>query len=222
MRTTNHLQEDQPMKHAAIPLMTAVALALLALAVGHPLPVAPAQAATCGDFPNQAAAQRAHDTRDGDGDGIYCEDLPCPCATGGGSTQRPPVATHPHPASCRRPRGVIAIGFSATRYPHIRAHFLRALRRGWPRTLVLNRPGADARRDRLLEGIPTHAGMDRDEYPHAVGRGRGPRLTSGATPRGWRADVAYVPSAENRSHGSTMGIKLRRFCDGTRFRYAFY
>ncbi|MCW3047592.1 MAG: hypothetical protein JWO74_1876, partial [Solirubrobacterales bacterium] len=36
------------------------------------------------------------------------------------------------------------------------------------------------------------------------------------------ADVAYVPSGENRSHGSTMGIKLRRFCNGTRFRYVFY
>jgi hypothetical protein len=36
------------------------------------------------------------------------------------------------------------------------------------------------------------------------------------------ADVAYVPSAENRSHGSRLGIKLRRYCDGTRFRYVFY
>jgi hypothetical protein len=35
-------------------------------------------------------------------------------------------------------------------------------------------------------------------------------------------DVAYAPSSENRSHGSTMGIKLRRFFDGTRFRYVFY
>jgi hypothetical protein len=35
--------------------------------------------ATCADFSNQAAAQRAHNTRDGDGDGIYCEALPCPC-----------------------------------------------------------------------------------------------------------------------------------------------
>ena len=38
-----------------------------------------AQAATCSDYPNQAAAQRAADTRDADGDGIYCESLPCPC-----------------------------------------------------------------------------------------------------------------------------------------------
>lgn len=36
-------------------------------------------AAVCADYPNQAAAQRAADTRDPDGDGIYCESLPCPC-----------------------------------------------------------------------------------------------------------------------------------------------
>ena len=52
--------------------------------------------------------------------------------------------------------------------------------------------------------------MDRDEYPPAVARAN------------FRADVAYVPSSENRSHGARMGIKLRRFCNGTRFRYVFY
>jgi hypothetical protein len=55
-----------------------------------------------------------------------------------------------------------------------------------------------------------------DERP--LGRG----LERGTHPAGWRADVRYVPSHENRSHGSTLGIKLRRFCNGTRFRYLFY
>ena len=87
---------------------------------------------------------------------------------------------------------------------------------------MLNRPGADARRDRLLEDFPTRDGFDRDEYPPAVGRGKGKGLERGRHPRGWKADVAYVPSSENRSHGSSLGIKLRRFCDGTRFRYVFY
>ena len=87
---------------------------------------------------------------------------------------------------------------------------------------MLNRADADARRDRLLTGRPTRAGKDRDEYPPAVGRGRGTGLTKGINPRGWKADVAYVPSSENRSHGSTMGTKLRRFCDGTKFKYVFY
>jgi hypothetical protein len=34
----------------------------------------PAHAAICADYPNQAAAQHAADTRDGDG--VYCESLP--------------------------------------------------------------------------------------------------------------------------------------------------
>src|SRR2546423_57220 len=59
---------------AGPPLLIVWALASVALAV----PSA-ARAATCADYPNQAAAQRAADTRDADGDGIYCEDLPCPC-----------------------------------------------------------------------------------------------------------------------------------------------
>ena len=86
---------------------------------------------------------------------------------------------------------------------------------------MLNRPGADARRDRLLDNYPTREGRDRDEYPPAVGRGNGKGLERGRNPRGWKADVRYVPSSENRSHGALLGAKLRRFCDGTRFRYVF-
>jgi hypothetical protein len=193
------------------PALLAVLLAGLGFVVTPP---SRANAATCSDYPNQAAAQRAHDTRDPDHDGIYCESLPCPCSNErGGSTTTP---------NCTTRRGIASISFSATKYPNIRRHFLGAVRRGWPRTLVLNRPGADARRERLLRVYPTRAGYDRDEYPPAVGRGRGNGLRRGSNPRGWRADVRYVPSSENRSHGSTLGAKLRRFCNGTRFRYVFY
>src|SRR4051794_12811009 len=67
-----------------------VAVAICALTL---LPSGKAQAAVCADFPNQAAAQRAHNTRDGDGDGIYCEDLPCPCLKpGGGGSSKPSPA----------------------------------------------------------------------------------------------------------------------------------
>jgi len=152
---------------------------------------------------------------------IDCESLPCPCAGPGedGDDEPPPTK------SCTRPKTVQRLVFSRTSYPNIRRHYLGALRRGWPRVMVLNRPGADSRRDRLLEGFPTRDGFDRDEYPAAVGRGRANGksrgLVRGRNPRGWKADVAYVPSAENRSHGSSLGNKLRPYCDGTRFRYAF-
>ena len=78
------------------------------------------------------------------------------------------------PPSCIRPRGIQPISFSATRYPSIRAHALAAQARGWPRTLVLNREESDARRERLLQNVPTRDGLDRDEYPPAVGRGGAP------------------------------------------------
>lgn len=135
---------------------------------------------------------------------------------------KPKVNKSADPASCKTPSGVQNITFSKTKYPNIRKHFLRALRKGWPRTLVLNRAGASDRRARLLEDVKTKSGYDRDEYPPALGRGFGTGLTKGTDPTGWRADVALVPSHENRSHGSTMGLKLRRFCSGTKFRYVFY
>ncbi len=201
---------------------------LAPIASARPLDVPIARAsATCSDYANQAQAQRAADTVDGDGDGIYCESLPCPCLKpgddGGGSNPAPTPTPSPDPTpSCSKPTKVQPISFSGTKYPNIRAHALAAIKAGWPSILVLNRPGADDRRRRLLEDVPTRAGYDRDEYPPAVGRGRGKGLVRGKDPRGWMADVDYVPSAENRSHGSSLGTKLRRFCNGTKFRYVFY
>ena len=177
----------------------------------------------CSDFATQAAAQRAANTRDADGDGVYCESLPCPCLGKGGSKSTPTAAPNNPEVGCARPSGVQQLGFSATKYPNIRRHFLNAVHQGWPSILVLDRSGASSRRDRLLTGVATKAGYDRDEYPPAVGRGRGSSgLTRGANPVGWMASVELVPRGENRSHGSVMGIKLRRFCSGTRFSYRFY
>lgn len=187
-------------------------------------PSSTSSAATCSNYSNQAAAQAAKDTRDGDGDGIYCESLPCPCAKVG-STKGAPKArpkTKPKKASCVRTKYVHPVGFSKTRYPNIRRHYLDAVRHGWPRILVVNRKGAAARRTRALREIATRRGFDRDEYPPAAGRGKGAHLARGTKPRGWHTDVEYVPSSENRSHGSRLGIKLRRFCDGQRFKYVFY
>src|SRR5690349_12628151 len=132
-RSTRSLYRGRTVKRRIlIPFLAVVALALLASAAGRPVDVTPAQAATCSQYSSQAAAQRAHDTRDADGDGVYCESLPCPCASGntGGRSRPAPSPAHTTTASCVRPRGVVGIGFSATKYPHIRAHYLRAIRRG--------------------------------------------------------------------------------------------
>src|SRR4051812_26431431 len=101
-------------------LSVTAAVVLAAAAVGVPHPTAAAQAARCDDYSSQAAAQRGHDTRDADGDGRYCESLRCPCAYGnggGGGSRRPSSADRATTTGCTRPRGVVAIGFSATKYP---------------------------------------------------------------------------------------------------------
>ena len=202
-----------------------VLAALIAIAL---LPSS-ALAATCVDYTTQAEAQRAGDTRDADGDGVLCESLPCPCLGAGSSPPPPPPP--PPPAvgapSCSRPATVQRLLFSSSKYPNIKAHTLAAIAKGWPRILVLNRPGAAQRRDRLLEesGLASRADEDRDEYPPAVGRGRAngsqKGLVRGIKPLGWMADVMYVPDRENQSHGSSLGAKLRGLCNGTRFRYVF-
>jgi Deoxyribonuclease NucA/NucB len=206
-------------------LAIATALVAVAIAGGQKLSVTAAApvahaAATCSNYTNQKAAQDAADTRDGDGDGIYCEDLPCPCSTeaGGGDDEQDGGRS---PESCTKPRRIQRLVFNKSEYPNIRRHFRIAVRKGWPSRLVINRRGADARRDRLLEDYPTKDGYDRDEYPPAVGRGKGEGLERGRNPRGWKAHVRYVPSSENRSHGASLGAKLADFCNGTRFRYVF-
>ena len=133
----------------------------------------------------------------------------------------PREAQAPAPGCVRTDR-IVEVGLSLTKYPNVLAHARRAAARGWSSVYVLTRRAADARRERLLADIPTRPGYDRDEVPPAIGRGRGSGLTAGRDPRGWKADVEYVPSGENRGAGSVMGIKLRRYCGGTRFSYVGY
>lgn len=67
-----------------------------------------ASAAVCDEFSNQREAQEAANTRDADGDGIYCEALPCPCLKpgessgggGGGGSSEP--APPPEPPKLRK------------------------------------------------------------------------------------------------------------------------
>lgn len=71
------------------------ALLIVSLAMVSAFTASSASAAFCKDYPNQAAAQAAKDTLDGDGDGIYCEALPCPCSTDTGAPVADPPAAAP-------------------------------------------------------------------------------------------------------------------------------
>src|ERR1700761_2609300 len=121
------------MTHLLRSLMAALAVVVVTggpAAASSDVPIAHA-AAVCADYPNQAAAQRAADTVDADGDGIYCESLPCPCLKPGddhgGASPSPAPSPDPKP-SCSRPAAVQSISFSGTKYANIRRHALAAIK----------------------------------------------------------------------------------------------
>ena len=88
-----------------IGLLVLAALAVPAAAHAD-RPIARA-AATCDDYSTQAEAQRAADTRDADGDGIYCETLPCPCLGAGGDGGGGGGGTTPRRPSKPKPRAQV-------------------------------------------------------------------------------------------------------------------
>ena len=68
-----------------------VAVALLVVPATASADVGAKAASTCSDYSTQADAQRAADTRDPDGDGVYCESFPCPCLRPGQGSPAPPA-----------------------------------------------------------------------------------------------------------------------------------
>lgn len=111
-------------------------------------------------------------------------------------------------SGCQRPK-VAVIRFSRSKYPNIVSHIESSWAQGYAKVRRINRIGTSTRRDKLLEGIPTRPGYDRDEAPAAVLRST------------VKASVRYVPSSENRSAGSSLGHQIGKLCDGVRVRYTF-
>lgn len=110
---------------------------------------------------------------------------------------------------CKRAPKPIVVNLPRSKYPNIDAHIEASWRKGYPKVLTIHRANADERRHKLLNGIPTRPGFDRDEAPAVVLR---------AT---WRADVAYVESRQNESAGASLGAQLRGWCSGQRVVYGF-
>lgn len=116
-------------------------------------------------------------------------------------------------ASC--PGRIAIVELPRAKYPHIVAHIEDSWDAGYPRTLRVNRPGADGRRSRLLgwwearHPQPTGDGKDLDEEPAAVLR------------RSWKASVRPIAAHENRSAGATLGAQLRGVPNGACVRYDF-
>ena len=97
------------------------------------------------------------------------------------------------------------ISVSKAKYPESAAHIENAQAAGKPSVLTIDRAGAATRRTDALEGVPSVAGKDRDEYPPAMFQegGRG-------------ASVQYVSPGDNRGAGACIGNQCRVLPDATR------
>lgn len=95
---------------------------------------------------------------------------------------------------CRR---TVIISRAAS--PQAAKHIDDAQAAGQPKTLTLDRIGADARRAASTSKLPIVPGMDRDEYPPAT------FLEGGAT-----ASVRHIPIGDNRSAGGQLKAQMNR------------
>ncbi len=187
------LRRPTPGRHARLTLRAAV-LSLLMLACS----ASSASAATCSEFSNQADAQRAANTFDGDGDGVYCEVLPCPCARPGSSSP----STAPTSRSPRR-REIIRARITAV----VDGDTVRVLTTSG-RQLTVRLIGIDTPETKK-PGTPVECGgpeatanLGRLSFPG--GRGRGVTLTTDPTQD--RTDrygrlLAYVTTDARRDLG---------------------
>ena len=221
------------------PMLIAVAIATIGVALAFP---SGATAAACADHPNQASAQAAKDTRDADGDGIYCEHLPCPCAAPDPRATPPaaPAPTPVPPPAAPAPAPPVAAPPGATDLealyelpwaPPTRAtgrcsRTRRTIRvtlskRRYPAVLAHMRAAIGAGFPRVLRlnrrGAATRRARLLAGFPARQGADRDEWPMAFAR-RTVKAHVAYIPAGQNRGAGARIGNLLRRYCDGVRFR----
>jgi hypothetical protein len=115
----------------------------------------------------------------------------------------------------------VTVELSRSRYPESTLHFEVAWKQGAPRRYTIARNRADRNRDAWDRFVPVGIDADkdgetddRDEVPMAFTREGGRKARNGRS----ASHIAYVDASDNRGAGSSIGGRLRRYCNGTRFR----
>jgi hypothetical protein len=165
----------------------------------------------CDSFDTQPEAQAYWESHgqpaqaDGDHDGQVCESLP----TGEGAGE-----------GCERPRRTVTVRLSRRKYPETTLHFEVAWRHDVPSRYTIARGLADDNRDAWEPLVPAGVGADgdgkeddRDEVPMAFTKEGGRKAANGRS----ASHIAYVDASDNRGAGSSIGGRLRGYCNGTRF-----
>src|SRR5919106_6786760 len=193
--------------------LTAVALALAAVVVAGLGARAGADTQSwpgCDSFDTQPEAQAYWESHgrpaqaDGDDDGKVCESLPAGAGEG-----------------CERPGKIVTVRLSRRKYPEATLHFEVAWRQDVPRRYTIARGRADENRDAWEPLVPAGVDADgdgeeddRDEVPMAFTKEGGRKAANGRS----ASHIAYVDASDNRGAGSSIGGRLRKYCNGTRFK----
>lgn len=126
-----------------------------------------------------------------------------------------------NPSGCARPSGTITVELSRSRYPEATLHFEIAWRQGVTRRYTIARYRTDRNRAAWQPYVPSGVDADgdgkkddRDEVPMAFTREGGRKAANGRS----ASHIAYVDASDNRGAGSSIGGKLRPYCNGTRFK----
>jgi hypothetical protein len=172
--------------------------------------------AGCDSFDTQPEAQAYWESHgrpaqaDGDNDGKVCESLP----TGAGAGE-----------GCEPPRKTVTVRLSRRKYPEATLHFEVAWRQDVPRRYTIARGLADENRDAWEPLVPAGVDADgdgneddRDEVPMAFTKEGGRKAANGRS----ASHIAYVDASDNRGAGSSIGGRLRRYCNGTRFKLKLF
>lgn len=196
---------------------SAVALTVSACSAGDVASLSsPADFAGCAAYDTRSDAQRAWENagrparNDADKDGQVCE------SKSGGRSGTSQTKSNGDRKGCRIENRVVQIGISRSRSPQTVRHFEDAIRSGYPAVLTIDRAGADENRQQSLAGIATRDGYQRDEYPPAISAEGG--IAERGPMKGKRADVRLIPATDNARSGASMGVKLRQYCSGQKFR----
>jgi hypothetical protein len=123
-------------------------------------------------------------------------------------------------SGCERPGRTITVRLSRRKYPEATLHFEVAWREGAPTRYTIARGRADENRDAWEPLVPAGVDADgdgkqddRDEVPMAFTKEGGRKAPNGRS----ASNIAYVDAKDNRGAGSSIGGRLRKYCNGTRF-----
>jgi hypothetical protein len=115
----------------------------------------------------------------------------------------------------------LPLELSRSRHPETTLHREIAWKQGVTRRYTIARNRADRNRDAWQPYVPSGVDADdngkkddRDEVPMAFTRQGSRKAANGRS----ASHIAYVDASDNRGAGSSIRGRLRRYCNGTKFR----